>query len=418
MIAHTLYGIIVMLASLLTLIFVTNFQAYVHSLRIGLLPYHWYVAASVIFLFFALLSGRFQRLPRTNLIIIGWFVALLFLLSCSLIFVSNTPSSLRAFNSIAMFSSLAISFTLLVSEPKITNSCGRAVAIAVIVLAVISFIEFFNPNFNAIDDVMFESKGTEGLIQRVGGLFENPNANGYALALGMFVGQYFVPLKLRFVFAILVGAAILTTVSRSAMLLWSIIVFVSFWIGTYSKGRVLSKLIAIILIGVLTTLLITGQIPLLIESFGLESYFSPQMIDRLSGSFFIQEDASTDARVGIVSQELERFASNPLFGSGLGSSGSADLGTHNMALAMAVELGVFGLILYFALLAIPVAVKSVHGTLFVVFYFFANLFTHTSFEKPIFAILIPLSILAFTQKVNHTKRRKKRRRRTSSEYLA
>lgn len=420
-----LHSAVATMAFLLTIVFVTNLPAYVLTWRIGIFPYHFFIGGSVLFLFSALLAGGFQKIPRANALLIGWFSLLNFLMLISLLLVSNIKVSQDAFVNIALFSIIAITFILMAKDPKILKACGTAVAISVSILVAVSFIEFLNPDFNIIDDVMFASKGTEGKVQRVGGLYENPNANGYAIALGMFVGQYFLPRNIRFIFAILAGFAVLTTVSRSAIMLWTLIIFCSIWTGAYSKHRVPAKIFAIFMTTGLATLLVTGQVPALIESAGLEQLVNKGMIERLSGDFLSQEDGSSASRRDLISQNIEIFTSNPIVGVGLGGSNSiefdAQLGSHNMLLKMGVELGIIGILVYLSLLIVPLLAKSAQGTMFVIFYFFMNMFTHTSLEKPIFSILIPISILYFSsinlQKNKPKRKRKRRSRVTNNEAL-
>lgn len=420
-----LYNAVALTAFLFTLIFVTNFPIYMLSLRTGILPYHFYLVGSVAFLFSAILGGSLIRIPRANVLLISWFVGLIVLMLASLLLISNINASQDEFLNIAYYSVIAVTFILMAKDQRILKVCGVAVAVSVCILVGISLVEFFNPNFNAIDDVWFQSKAVEGKIQRIGGLYENPNANGYAMALGMFVGQYFLPRNIRFLFAICVGFAVLATVSRSAVLLWTIIVFCSLWMGVYSKGRSLARVFAFFFIAGLASLLLSGQIPVLIESAGLSGFVTESMTERLSGNFFTQEDGSTLARQDLVKENLDKFVSNPVFGIGLGGSNSAEfdvqLGSHNMLLKMGVELGIFGVLVYLALLVIPILANSAQGFMFVIFFFFMNLFTHTSYEKPIFAILISIVILYFAgsnSKKATSRRRRKRRKKSDQSKIA
>ncbi len=414
-----LHSIVTAMAFLITMIFVTNLPAYVLTLRIGIFPYQFFIGCSFLFLFSALLAGNFQKLPRANLSLLCWFVLLNLLMVISLLLISNVQASQNAYTNITLFSLIAITFTLMATDSTILKACGTAVALSVAILVIVSFAEFINPDFNIIDDVMFESKGTEGKVQRVGGLYENPNANGYAMALGMFVGQYFLPRNIRFIFAICAGLAVLTTVSRSAIMLWTLIIFCSIWTGAYSKQKVLAKILAILITIGLSTLLVTGQIPVIIQSAGLDQLVSPAMIERLSSDFLSQEDGSSQSRRDLLSQNMETFTSNPIFGIGLGGSNTGDqLGSHNMLLKMGAELGILGILVYLSLLLVPIYVKSAQGILFVLFYFFANFFTHTSYEKPVFAMLIPIAILYFSTshiKQSKLKRRRKRKRPNSAK---
>jgi hypothetical protein len=89
------------------------------------------------------------------------------------------------------------------------------------------------------------------------------------MVLGMFATQYLLPKSMRFIFAMVIGAAVMTTASRGSLTLWLLVVFTSFWIGAYSSGRLLPKMLAFVVAVGFTLLLTTGQVPVIVTSLGL-----------------------------------------------------------------------------------------------------------------------------------------------------
>jgi O-antigen ligase len=137
------------------------------------------------------------------------------------------------------------------------------------------------------------------------------------------------------------------------------------------------------------------------------------MIERLSGGFFDQVDNSTSARLIAATENLEKFGDHPVIGIGLGGSLGEEftIGSHNLLLRMASELGILGVLVYLSLLIVPLVAGSKQGFIFVVIFYISNLFTHTSFEKSTYAILVPFAILNFVAHTTAKRKRKKRRSR-------
>lgn len=403
----------------ITFLLVANIPEYINAQRIGLFPYQFYIAFIVALLFLALLSKAFLNIPKANFYVIAWFVALVVCCLISALVVSRSNVAMDEINKIGMFCGMGASMALVLSNRNLLVACGYGVLAAVVLCTVLTYMEFFDPNFNVMADAFFETQIRDGVIQRSGGIHGNPNANGYALGLGMFIAQFFLPKSLRLAFIFFVGFAVFTTVSRSAMLLWMIIVMYGFWSGVYLGRNVFSKVLATALLVGLYVSLAFGAIPNFLNSVGLDEYMSDQMIERLSGDFFTQGDDSSLSRLDAAVLASDLFSNNPIVGAGLGTARGqdenfGDVGAHNMLVRVGAELGILGVLVYLALLIVPILANSKAGFVFVLFYFFLNFFTHTSFEKSAFAMLIPFGILYFSVNRQKNPRKKRRRRRSAS----
>lgn len=397
------------------LVLVTNFARVILGARIGILPYHVHFFGAGVFFTFAILSGRFFRLSKANLAVLIWLGCLLMLMVGSLLLVSNDNIAVETFIAVTRFIVMAGTFTVLMQNRELLSAAGYGALLAVIVSMVVSYMEFFDPEFRVLRDVMFVTDADKIGPQRVSGFHADPNANGTLMVLGLFVTQYFLPKPLRFTFALLIGAAVFTTASRGSLLLWLMVIFTSFWFGAYSKGRVFSKVVGLCVAVGFTLLISTGQVPVIVSSLGLEEFMNRGMIERLSSGFLSQEDDSTNARLQIAAENLEKFGDHPLTGAGLGASVSDEfaIGSHNMLLRMGSELGILGILVYLSLLVVPLVAKSKEGFLFVVFFYVSNMFTHTAFEKSTFAILVPLAVIYFAAQPSAAKTRRRRRHRKS-----
>ncbi len=402
--------------------FVTNISRVVLGARIGIVPYELHLAGAGVFAFLTLLDGKFWNLSRPSLLMLTWLFSLLAAMSASLILISNDNLAITTFTDITTFIAIAATFTFLSQNKSLLTTSGYAALLAILVSVVITYIEFYNPDFRIVRDIRYVTDADRLGPQRVAGLHVDPNANGTLMVLGLFVTQYFLARPLRFIYALLVGAAVVVTASRGSMILWLIVVFTSFWIGAYAAGNVIPKIMAFCLAIGLTLLLTSGQVPVILASTGLDEYMNPAAIERLSSGFLEQDDNSAEARRNAVSQNYEKFAQHPVFGGGLGISLSDEfsVGSHNMLLRMGSELGIIGILVYLSLLIVPLMARSRNGFLFVVFFYISNLFTHTAFSKPTFAILVPLAILYFvtehsstsSKRSRHPSRKRRRRRRS------
>ena len=409
-----------LLVFVIAFLFVANIPEYVLTLRIGFFPYQFYYGATAILLFLALFSKRLFRVSKESFWIVVWFFLLVACCLASLLFVSAGSVANDELIRIATFSGIGASLAIVLANRNLLPACGYGILLAVIVCAVLTYMEFFDPNFNVMVDAFFETKIQEGVVQRSGGLFGNPNANGYTMVLGMFIGQYFLPRSLRFIFALFVGFAVLTTVSRSAILLWVLVVFYEFVSGNYVGRSFVAKMIAIVGILGLYFALVSGQLLVAVDSAGLGDYLNENMRDRLSSDFFSQGDSSSESRIDAAATATDLFTENPLFGAGLGAARGGDdvfghVGAHNMLAKMGAELGVVGVLVYLMLLLVPFMANSKGGLFFILFFFFVNMFTHNSFDRPVFAILIPMAILYFSAVHPKKKRRKRRRKRVTAE---
>ena len=405
------------LVFLVVFVLVTNIARVILGARIGIVPYQVHIASALVFTFLAILSGRFFRLSKANLVVLGWLASLSFVMIVSVLFVSNDYLALEVFKGIGRFIMMAVTFTVLMQNRELLPASGYGALAAVVVSMVVSYMEFTNPEFRIVRDVMFETDADRVGAQRIAGLHVDPNENGSLMVLGLFVTQYFLPKSLRFIFALLIGFAVFTTASRGSLILWLIVISVCFWLGVYSKGKVIPKITALSIAAIFTLLVSTGQVPVIVNALNLEEYMNQNMIDRLSSGFLTQEDGSTQARLIAIQENLENFGNHPIIGSGLGDSISDKftIGSHNMLLRMASELGLVGVMVYLSLLVVPIIAKSKEGFFFVVFFYISNLFNHTAFERSTFAILVPLAIIYFAAQPEKSRSKKRRRHRKRTE---
>ena len=407
-------------AFLISFYHISGVGNYFLAQRAGILLWHFWAIGILGCLFLAILSKHSFRLPKGSITYLIWSGLFMLAAGSSLLFVSNGQVAIDTITRYVWFFAVTISLVFFVRSPVLKRAVGYGAVLAVVVMSVLTVIEFFDPNFQVIVDRLVEDKYEVGEINRAGAFHINPNENGIAIVLAMFAGVFFLPSKLRFPFILLAGVAIFATVSRGALTAWAIATFLCFFMGYISKGSILVKSLGVVFVCGLASLLVSGQVPGLMADAGIDQFLSEDMRDRLSENFFTQEDGSAQGRKFVAAQTLDVFTDNPIAGVGIGATDSiGDVGSHNQHLKIAAEMGVFGYLIFCGLFLVALFANSAAAVIFVLLYFAVSLTNHTMLYEPIYAVLIPLStvfIPSMLQEAPPAKSRRRRRRRRSASH--
>lgn len=403
--------------ALLSFFFVSNLQTLVTENTSGIQHYHQYIVAIVICILLGAFTKMIIQADRASYLYISWYATFIGVCAVSLLIVKNDQAAIDQFINYSWFAGLSCAFLLVIQRPDLMKAAGLGVLAASLVKAGISLFEFFNPDLVLLGS----TEDVAGTIGRSPGLHYDPNRNGHALVLSMFVAQFFIPRHLRLPFALLIGAAVLCTFSRSSMLAWGLAVVFSTLLGYHGSGSYILKSVALALVGAAGYIIASGMAPQLIIDWGLAEFVNENMMDRLTGSLFGQEDESNVARIEIAQAGWQMYASNPWTGAGLGAT--AQLldtgaivygGVHNTLLDIAAELGTLGAITFLCLGLLPFLTNSSSCLLFALLYFFTAMFAHTQLEEAFIAILLPMGVLHLNRHQNRSGRSRRRRRRRRS----
>ena len=405
---------------LLSFYHITGMGNFILAQRGSIVPWHLWALSIAGCGLLAIFSGYSHRLPKASLPYLLWCAGFILVCIFSLLFVNRGWRAVETMTAYGWFFSVSVSLLILVRTPSLVRACGYGAAAAVVVMSVLTIMEFLDPNFQVIVDRLFVDQNVVGTVNRAGAFHINPNNNGSAIALGMVCGVLFVPRYLRLPFILLAGFAIFGTVSRSSLTLWALATLYFFFAGLVFKGQIAGKILGVILIGGLGALLVTGQIPVIVDSIGMDRLLSDNMRDRLSSGFFTQQDTSTFARLEAAEGAFVAFVNNPVLGIGLGATDVVEgvgVGSHNQHLKTAAEMGIIGFLLYVALMVVAVKSGSMLAIVFVALYFINGLADHGLLYGIQYAVLIPLGVVFIPELIKVTpvkKRRRKRRRKTSS----
>jgi len=387
--------------------------------RFGLVLWHFWAVGIGGCLVLALLSRSSFRMPKASVPYLLWSGTFIVVTGLSLLVVDRGPAAIDAGISYVWFFAVTVSLVLLVKTPLLRRCVGYGAVAAVLVMSAFTIMEFLDPNFQVIVDRYLEDRNTIGVVNRAGAFHINPNENGLAIVLAMFAGVFFLPPKLRFPFILFAGMAVFATVSRASLTIWAAVTLVCFFMGYIAKGFLTGKIFGMGFVCLLGFLLISGQIPGLVEDMGMGELLSGNMKERLSQNFFTQDDGSSRSRMEVAGSTFREFIDSPLSGIGMGTTDAIDgLGSHNQHLKIAAEMGIFGYLAYVALLAVAWLNRSASAVFFVLFYFLLGLSNHSMLYSTVYAVLIPLSIVFIPEMMRlapvASRRRRKRRRRSVS----
>lgn len=253
----------------------------------------------------------------------------------------------------------------------------RIFAILAIVIPCAILLDFASPG------LLYPIDTSGAVLGRAAAMFINPTMAAEASLLAFLFACAIIKPKYRVLFFILLGAGILVTFTRSAiialLLLWPMLIY----------KRILPKSTLVVgTIVILVFLVFFGTFESYLESRqDFEGAFA-NMQARLNffSSAKLTDDSSLE-RAAVVKAGFELFLQNPVFGAGAGATQfwSLRVSTHNQLLLLAVEYGLLGIALWVWLAAILWNGRFFQNRglqLAIVFlYVFMSMFTHQMLDS-------------------------------------
>ena len=226
-----------------------------------------------------------------------------------------------------------------------TTSYERIFPFLAVIIPAMVIVDFLNPG-------MFYSSGSEGtVLGRAAATFINPNKAGEAMLLTFLLAIPVLRPRYRALLLLLVGAGVILTFSRAAILGWMLL-----WLLLVLRKAVPKYTLAVPLMAIGCSTLVAGQLRELSRA-GVED-LAEGLGNILARLEFFQDQALDDdsalERAGVFEAGLDLFLENPIFGAG---AGATDLwswrgSTHNQLVMLAAEYGVFGIALWVSLAVI------------------------------------------------------------------
>ena len=314
----------------------------------GIKPLYSYILFIVLTFFYTLArgaaTGSLDILRERR---IRWFLVWLLVYAAYgfLTFQESSQSEVAVQTLITLIEMvmLGFAFSALMVSAKRLQLVGVAFVLLAIFDIVIFVADFLHPVFT----------NTPG---RAAGFYTDPNAASYALSLIMLCAIESVPRRLRWLFVLACGAAVLLTFSRSGWIVWGIgVVWMGLQGGAHRGVRRLVIASACLVLGVGFLLSVfSGGLGSLLAATPLGAYLEANTLARLGVGASSLSGHSADLHTEEIWYSLHQFAQKPLFGHGIGYVFEWDLpvGPHDMYLRFAVEGGLLGLLFYLLLIGL------------------------------------------------------------------
>ena len=353
-----------------------DIPSYIYTLNDSLLPKYFYYAFFVVVA--PLLILRFRSLISYVISPFSlWAFGLIMLNIAHLLvaLIDGDQSRADLIGTRIQYAVLAVLLGFACSITR-TTSYERIFPFLAVLIPTTVIVDFLHPG-------VFYPLGTEGTVPgRAAATFFNPNKAGEAMLLTFLLAIPVLRPRYRALLLFLVGAGVILTFARAAILGWMLL-----WLFLLLRKAVPKYTLAVPLVAL-------GALPLLLGSF--ESYLEGREdlsagLDNLLGrlEFFqdqVLDDDSALERAQVLEAGLDLFLENPIFGAGAGATDlwSLRVSTHNQPVMLAAEYGVFGIALWVSLAVILWKGQYFQDKTFqltaVTGFVFLSMFTHNMFD--------------------------------------
>lgn len=221
----------------------------------------------------------------------------------------------------------------------------KSIKLMALLLPALVIVDFCYPGFfyNHSDDI--------GVIGRAAATLINPNKAGEAMLLLLLLNTPLLTKQKLLGLTLLMGVAILLTFSRSAIFAWILFYVIFSWLRWLPTAS--SALISLVFIASISAIFSIFQAYLLdMEQLAPAMKNIQDRLDFFKGSNV--EDDSTLSRMTVLKEGIDTFLQNSFTGQGAGSTDYSDLtlGSHNQLVLFASEYGIFGILIWLALVMI------------------------------------------------------------------
>lgn len=345
-------------------------------------PVHWYITVLALFAVIVLLRARLLDHIAQATVPLVWVGFACFISIVSFImFGHQHADSLDAIIGRIELLLLLAMFIVLFHNREAFKRGQQAAIVAVLLAVVLNFIDFSTPGglFSIV-------------LGRASGLYGNPNISGHFLVFGMVLTAQRVWPRWRLAYCLLIGAGVLVTFSRSAMLMWALAMFAVAYFDWFRMGRTLSIAVVSGGVGLVLVALNAGVLVQAFDTLSMGQMLNENARLRIGGSFIEQHDFSKQDRIYVAIRALEQWKEAPLFGHGIGSNALLTLRSHNQYLEMASELGVFGPALLIALMWLLWRTGTSVARVLLLVYIVSCFFSHNNLDYPGVQIALAMAL--------------------------
>jgi hypothetical protein len=378
--------------------------SYLYLWVIGVLnmtPLRWYYLTLGTAVVLYGLSGEVPWPRGKQVGLLLWSISFLVISGLSCVAFNTHEAGVQVLINYTESATMMIVLMLLIQDRKMWTAACVGLLVTVLISAILNWVDFLQPEFL--------TKPLEQTVEgRAAGMYLNANIAGNILVLGMISAIAIVPRRLRFLFCIVIGSAVMVTFSRASIFMWAVALLGLAWNQMFMQSRAISIGIIGGAIVLATLALASGQWLDAFKTAGIESRLNSNTQDRIAGNFFEQRDDSATERRAVAARALDLYLDKPLLGYGTGAT--EDIGSttrvsvHNTFLRLAVDLGTIGIGLLLVLLWLLWRTRTPEAQVFAVVYGISCLFSHNDLEQPAALMLLSVAYCApAARKVRHTR---------------
>jgi hypothetical protein len=175
---------------------------------------------------------------------------------------------------------------------------------------------------------------------RAAGLYQDPNMSAIALILGMLLSIDVISPKWRPTYSLLTLAGVLTTFSRSGVVLCVMVIFLMFW----TRQLALKPFAITLILAVTCGSLLIASVPSFLVKVETKIDDNADVLNRVK---FGVQDSSAKERLELAKHAWEQYSEAPIFGHGVGSTRFWDerVSSHNIFLNLMSDYGFIGIFL-------------------------------------------------------------------------
>jgi O-antigen ligase len=320
-----------------------------------------------------LTEARFLRLTPRIAAVYGMVLCYLFLTVISFVYSVQNGIVVTALIARVKGALFLIFFSLALREQSVRTQFSLACVPLAVLGSILTMVDFVNPAFSTVPG-------------RGAGFYLNPNETGVMLvALGVVASERLRPTANYLLWSV-ITAAVLLTFSRTGWLLLVLAIGGMVVLGRLGGGRA-RFVFLLVIAGVLSSVLLSylsGDLYIWVSRSSLGEYLDPNTLARLGAQGAEIDDYSTIERHDVFWFGVKTFLQSPFIGWGVGYiyAWSESVGPHNMALALAVDLGIAGPLLYFAMFAVLILGNRGIARLLSIVVLFGAMFAHNQMESP------------------------------------
>jgi hypothetical protein len=369
--------------------------SYLYLWSIGVLnmkPLWWYYVIIGTALVLYGLSGEVPWPRGKQVGLLLWAISFLLISGLSCVAFNTHEAGVQVLINYAESATMMIVLMLLIQDREMWTAACVGLLVTLLISATLNWVDFLQPEF-------FKKPLLDTIVEgRAAGMYLNANIAGNILVLGMISAITILPRRLRFLFCIVIGSAVMVTFSRASIFMWAVALLVLAWNRMFMQSRVIS----IGIIGGVVVLaglsLASGQWLGAYKTVGIESRLNSNTQGRIAGNFFEQRDDSATERRVVAARALDLYLDRPLLGYGTGAT--EDIGrrtqvsAHNTFLRLAVDLGTIGIGLLLVLLWLLWRTRTPEAQVFAVVFGISCLFSHNDIEQPAALMLLSIAYCA------------------------